>query len=112
MVDVDGQPHPMLRCSRRGAAIATAKLLAFGHHRNANTPVDAGGTAPASTTAPFTRPSSRRTKPEQDDLVAEIRAIHADSDGSHGSPRVYAEQARRGGRANPKRAERLMREAG
>jgi putative transposase len=48
---------------------------------------------------------------EQDeaDLVAEIRRIHDDSDGTYGSPRVYAELARKGRRVNHKRVERLMR---
>ena len=42
-------------------------------------------------------------------LVAEIREIHADSDGAYGSPRVTAELRSRGHRVNAKRVERLMR---
>ena len=41
-------------------------------------------------------------------LVGEIRAIHADSGGAYGSPRVTAELRRRGRRVNHKRVERLM----
>lgn len=48
---------------------------------------------------------------EQDeaDLVAEIRRIHADSDGTYGSPRVTQQLARNGHPVNHKRVERLMR---
>lgn len=42
-------------------------------------------------------------------VVAEIRAIHADSDGVYGSPLVTAELRRRGQQVNHKRVERLMR---
>ena len=42
-------------------------------------------------------------------LVAEIREIHAGSDGTYGSPRVTAELRDRGHRVNHKRVERLMR---
>ena len=42
-------------------------------------------------------------------LVAEIREIHAGSDGAYGSPRVTAELRDRGHRVNHKRVERLMR---
>jgi putative transposase len=42
-------------------------------------------------------------------VVAEIRAIHADSDEVYGSPRVTAELRRRGRQVNHKRVERLMR---
>ena len=42
-------------------------------------------------------------------LVAEIREIHAASDGTYGSPRVTAELRDRGHRVNTKRVERLMR---
>jgi putative transposase len=41
-------------------------------------------------------------------LVAEIRAIHAESGGTYGSPRVTHELRRRGWRVNHKRVERLM----
>jgi len=42
-------------------------------------------------------------------LVAEIRAIHTDSGGTYGSPRVHAELRRRGWHVNRKRVERLLR---
>ncbi len=45
-----------------------------------------------------------------DELVAEIRIIHAEHGGSYGSPRVHDELVRRGRRVNRKRVERLMRE--
>jgi transposase InsO family protein len=41
--------------------------------------------------------------------VAEIRAIHTESGGAYGSPRVTAELWRRGVKVNHKRVERLMR---
>jgi hypothetical protein len=41
-------------------------------------------------------------------LVAEIRAIHANSDGVYGAPRVTAELRPRGWLVNHKRVERLM----
>ena len=43
------------------------------------------------------------------ELVGEIRRIHAESAGTHGSPRVTAELRRRGRCVNHKRVERLMR---
>jgi putative transposase len=49
---------------------------------------------------------------EQAELVSEIRAIHTDSRGTYGSPRVHAELRRRGQRVNHKRVERLMRTHG
>jgi transposase InsO family protein len=45
-------------------------------------------------------------------LAAEIRAVHADSKGRYGAPRVHAELARRGRRHSRKRVARLMRQAG
>jgi len=48
------------------------------------------------------------SNPAQPRLVAEIRAIHTDSHGTYGSPRVTAELRRRGWRVNHKRVERLM----
>jgi HTH-like domain len=41
-------------------------------------------------------------------LVAEVRAIHAESGGTYGSPRVHAELRRRGRPVNRKRVGRLM----
>jgi transposase InsO family protein len=46
------------------------------------------------------------------ELVAEIREIHDEFDGTYGEPRIPAELARRGRRANHKRVERLMRAHG
>ena len=45
-------------------------------------------------------------------LAAEIEAVHADSKGRYGAPRVHAELARRGRRHGRKRVARLMRRAG
>jgi putative transposase len=45
-------------------------------------------------------------------LVERMRAIHADSRETYGSPRVHAELRRQGVRVGRKRAERLMRMAG
>jgi transposase InsO family protein len=44
--------------------------------------------------------------------MAEIRAIHTDSRGTYGSPRVTHELRRRGWRVNHKRVERLMADHG
>ena len=49
---------------------------------------------------------------EEARLVGEIRAIHRDSHGTYGSPRVHAELRRRGWGVNHKRIERLMRAHG
>jgi putative transposase len=46
------------------------------------------------------------------ELVAEIRAIHTESKGTYGSPRVHAQLRRRGRPVNHKRVERLMRSHG
>jgi len=45
-------------------------------------------------------------------LVAEIRQVHGEFDGTYGEPRVTAELARRGWVVNHKRVERLMRNSG
>ncbi len=45
-------------------------------------------------------------------LVAEIRSIHEEFDGTYGEPRITEELARRGHRTNHKRVERLMRHHG
>jgi len=50
----------------------------------------------------------RAAKHSQAELVAKIRAIHAESAGTYGSPRVTHELRRRGWRVNHKRVERLM----
>jgi hypothetical protein len=49
------------------------------------------------------------TQAAEAELVAEIRAIHAETDGTYGQPRVTEELARRGRPTNHKRVERLMR---
>jgi putative transposase len=54
------------------------------------------------------RPSARQEANEA--LVEHIRAIHAESDRTYGSPRVHAELLARGKQCNRKRVERLMRE--
>ncbi len=45
---------------------------------------------------------------QQARLIAEIRAIHRESRGTYGSPRITAELWRRGWKVNHKRVERLM----
>jgi putative transposase len=54
------------------------------------------------------REQEQAAEPAQAELVAKIRAIHGESAGTHGSPRVTAELRRRGWRVNHKRVERLM----
>jgi len=55
-------------------------------------------------------PSARE---QQDaELAAEIKAVHAESKGRYGAPRVHAELGRRGHRHSRKRVARLMRAAG
>ena len=51
---------------------------------------------------------------DQDDagLAAEIQAVHEESRGRYGAPRVHAEMRRRGHRHGRKRVARLMRQAG
>lgn len=55
-------------------------------------------------------PSARRRDDEQ--LLAEILAIHDRSGGTYGSPRIHAILRRRGVHVSRKRVERLMREHG
>ena len=57
------------------------------------------------------RPPSARER-ENDRLLAEIREIHAASNGNYGSPRIHDELQERGWRCGRKRVARLMREAG
>jgi transposase InsO family protein len=45
-------------------------------------------------------------------LTATIRAIHAESDGTYGSPRVHQQLRKRGTRCGRRRVARLMRQAG
>ena len=56
------------------------------------------------------RPSARQLRDGQ--LLERIRAVHADSGGVYGSPRVHAVLKREGEAVSRKRVERLMREAG
>src|SRR5882672_1812155 len=56
------------------------------------------------------QPAREQRAAADDELAAEIRAIHGDHCGSYGSPRITDELRRRGWRVNRKRVERLMRE--
>jgi putative transposase len=58
------------------------------------------------------RPGEGERHREEARLVAAIGAIHTDSAGTYGSPRVHAELGRCGWRVNRKRVERLMRAHG
>jgi putative transposase len=60
---------------------------------------------------------ARRRRPSPRDieevwLAEQIQRIHADSDGTYGSPKVHAQLRREGIRTSRKRVERLMRQAG
>jgi putative transposase len=57
------------------------------------------------------RPASPRAR-RDDELLALIRQIHDESDGSYGWPRMHAELRHRGVRVSRKRVARLMRRAG
>ena len=54
---------------------------------------------------------SRRDR-EDAELTGQIRAVHEESKGRYGAPRIHAELARRGCRHGRKRIARLMRRAG
>ena len=54
---------------------------------------------------------SRRGRADAE-LTEQIRAVHDESNGRYGAPRVHAELRRRGRRHSRKRVARLMREAG
>jgi transposase InsO family protein len=56
------------------------------------------------------QPARQERAQAEEQLVAEIRAIHGENRGSYGSPRVHDELRRRGRTVNRKRVERLMRE--
>ena len=56
------------------------------------------------------QPARQQRAEADDELAAEIRAIHGAHKGSYGSPRVTDELRRRGRRINRKRVERIMRE--
>ncbi len=64
--------------------------------------------------AAFYQHLSGPSRREQDDagLAREIEAVHAESKGRYGAPRIHAELARRGRRHGRKRVARLMRSAG
>lgn len=55
-------------------------------------------------------PARRVRQRAEDELVAEIRVLHAGSRGAYGVPRVHAALARAGRAVNRKKVERLMRE--
>jgi len=57
---------------------------------------------------------SGRSQRERDDaeLAGQIQAVHQESSGRYGAPRIHAELARRGRRHGRKRIARLMRAAG
>jgi transposase InsO family protein len=57
-------------------------------------------------------PARQERAAAEDQLAAEIAAIHGGHRGGYGSPRVAAELRRRGWRVNRKRVERIMRERG
>src|SRR4051794_8066379 len=57
------------------------------------------------------RPACAR-RLRDDELLGEIRAIHAESKGTYGWPRIHAELRHRGVRVSRKRVARLMRQAG
>ena len=57
------------------------------------------------------RPPAPRTLKDQT-MALEVAAIHAESRGRYGSPRIHAELRERGQRSGRKRVARLMRMAG
>ncbi|KAB1923674.1 IS3 family transposase [Micromonospora sp. ALFpr18c] len=58
------------------------------------------------------QPAREQRAEAEDQLAAEIAAIHAGRRHAYGSPRVAVELRRRGQRVNRKRVERIMRERG
>ncbi|MFF1344160.1 IS3 family transposase [Streptomyces sp. NPDC058290] len=56
------------------------------------------------------RPAAAERERQEEELVGEIRKIHARSRRAYGAPRITAALRRRGRRINRKRVERLMRE--
>ncbi|GIF45457.1 IS3 family transposase [Actinoplanes xinjiangensis] len=55
-------------------------------------------------------PARRRREQAEEQLTAQIRAIHGEHRNAYGSPRVTAELRRQGQQVNRKRVERIMRE--
>lgn len=58
------------------------------------------------------QPARQARADAEDELAAQIRAIHAKHRGSYGSPRIADELRRRGRPVNRKRVERIMRQRG
>lgn len=58
------------------------------------------------------QPARAQRAEAEDDLAAEIRAVHGQHRGAYGSPRVTDELRRRGRLVNRKRVERIMRQRG
>ncbi|MCX3061354.1 IS3 family transposase [Streptomyces beihaiensis] len=56
-----------------------------------------------------TRPARRVRQRDEDELVGQIRVLHAGSRGAYGAPRIHAALRRAGRVVNVKRVERLMR---
>jgi putative transposase len=69
------------------------------------------GVSRAGFSAWLKRPISARARRDAE-LLERIRAIHAESDGTYGWPRMHAELRHQGLRASRKRVARLMRQAG
>jgi putative transposase len=69
------------------------------------------GVSPSGYYAWRKRPLSARARADVE-LTAEIQAIHRESRGTYGAPRVHAELAAQGVRVGRKRVARLMRRAG
>jgi len=69
------------------------------------------GVSPSGYYAWRTRPPSARAQADQR-LLTRIRAIHAQSRGTYGAPRIHAELQALGARCARKRVARLMRQAG
>ncbi|MFD3699644.1 IS3 family transposase [Streptomyces sp. NPDC058646] len=67
---------------------------------------------PASTYYRWRRGDPCHHKLRDAELTEQIRRVHAESDGSYGSPRVHAVLKREGVSTGRKRVERLMRQAG
>ena len=69
------------------------------------------GVSPSGYYAWRKRPLSSRTRADVE-LTAQIAAVHRDSRGTYGAPRIHAELAAQGHRLGCKRVARLMRSAG